>query len=71
MGERPALVQHAHEDARGSFLQLAARRMMTRIVQRVDPDSEAPTHKHNQVYVFAKGADTSILARSIPKHMAE
>ena len=49
----------------------SARRMMTRIVQRVDPDSEMPTQEHNQVYVFAKGADTSILARSIPKHMAE
>ena len=49
----------------------SARRMMTRIVQRVDPETEMPTQKHNKVFVFAKGADTSILARSIPKHMAE
>ena len=49
----------------------SARRMMTRIVQRVDPETEMPTYKHNKVFVFAKGADTSILARSIPKHMAE
>lgn len=49
----------------------SARRMMTRIVQRVDPDTEMPTDKHNKVFVFSKGADTSILAKSIPKHLAE
>ena len=49
----------------------SARRMMTRIVQRVDPETEMPTDKHNKVFVFSKGADTSILAKSIPKHMAE
>ena len=44
---------------------------MTRIVQRVHPETEVPTEQYNQVYVFSKGADTSILARSIPKHLAE
>ena len=47
------------------------RKMMTRIVQRVHPETEVPTEQYNQVYVFSKGADTSILARSIPKHLAE
>ena len=49
----------------------SARRMMTRIVQRVDPETEMPTDRYNKVFVFSKGADTSILAKSIPKHMAE
>ena len=47
------------------------RKMMTRIVQRVNPISEVPDEVYNETIVFVKGADTSILARSIPSHLAE
>lgn len=47
------------------------RKMMTRIVQRVNPETQIPDEKYKEVMVFSKGADTSILARSIPKHLAD
>jgi len=47
------------------------RKMMTRIVQRVNPITEVPDEIFNETIVFVKGADTSILARSIPAHLAD
>ena len=48
------------------------RKMMTRIVQRVNPDNGlVADDEFNEVLVLSKGADTSILSRGIPRKDAE